>query len=141
VKRSVADIAEVGDTDFAGVVAVAGEVAEESEEGNAGAERRVLFGVFTEGDEVEDFFHLFGGEVEEEFAEAVGGEIVEPEEAAAEFELIFGIFRGEEVDEFGSAGFDRAAGFFVFGDDQVAEGDEERILGGGEEFGSVVPCR
>lgn len=117
MERSIADIAEVGDADFAGVVAVASEVAQEGEEGDALTERGIFLGVFVEGDEVEDFFLLFGGKVEEKFAEAVGAEMVEPEEAAAELELVFGIFGGEEVDEFGSASFDGAAGFFVFGDD------------------------
>lgn len=141
MERSIADIAEVGDADFAGVVAVASEVAQEGEEGDALTERGIFLGVFVEGDEVEDFFLLFGGKVEEKFAEAVGAEMVEPEEAAAELELVFGIFGGEEVDEFGSASFDGAAGFLVFGDDQIAEGYEQHVLRRGKIFGRVVPCR
>src|SRR5205807_6635945 len=55
-------------------------------------------------------------------------------------DLLF-IFAGEEVDEFGSAGFDGAAGFFIFWNDQVAQSDERGVLRGRKIFRSVVPCR
>src|SRR5438034_1682816 len=52
-ERGVADVAQVGDADFAGVVAVASHVTQEGEEGNSLAERGILLGVFAESDEVE----------------------------------------------------------------------------------------
>ena len=54
----VADVLEVGDADFAGVEAIAGEIAEEGEKGYSLAEGGVFFDVFAIGDEVEDFFLL-----------------------------------------------------------------------------------
>ena len=138
---SVADVLQVCDADLAGVEAVAGETAQEVKEGDARAERGVLFGVFAEGDQVEDFLLLIGGAVKEDFAVAVGAEIVEPEEAAAKLQLILGIFASEKVDEFGSAGFDSATGFVVFGDDGVAERNESRILRSGEILWSVLSHR
>ena len=113
----VADVLEVGDADFASVEGVAGEAADEGEGRYALAERGVGFGVFAEGDEIEDGFFLVGSALQIGGGVAIGAETVEPIEAATEFELILFVFAGEEVDEFGAAGFDGTAGFFVFGDD------------------------
>src|SRR5882762_8400330 len=134
-------ISEVGDADLAGVEAVAGEAAEEGEEGHALTERGVLLGVFPEGDEVQNFFLLLRGAFHENLAVAVGAEAVQPEESAAEAQLIFFVLAGQQVDEFRSAGFDRAAGFFVLGNNRVAERNERRILRRGEKFRSVLPSR
>src|SRR6266850_2908666 len=137
----VTNILEVGDADLAGVEAVAGEAAQEGEEGHALAERGILFGVFPEGDQIQDFFLLFRGAFQENFAVAVGAEVVQPEKSAAEAQLIFFIFAGEQINKFRGAGFDRAARFFVLGNNRVAERDERSVLRPREEFQSVLPCR
>src|SRR5215471_14170712 len=56
----VADVAEVFDADFAGVEAVASEVAHGGKEGYALAQLGSFLGVFSEGDEVQRFFALLG---------------------------------------------------------------------------------
>ncbi len=100
-----------------------------------------MFGIFAEGDEVEDLFLLLGRAFGENFSETVGAESIEPEETTAELQLIFGIFACEEIDKFGSASFDGAAGFFVLGDNHVAQSNESGVLRGRKIFRSVVPCR
>ena len=117
----VADVLEVGDADFAGVESVAGKAADEGEEGDTLAEGGVGLGVFAEGEEIEDGFFLLGGAIQIGGGVAVGAEAVKPKETAAKFELILGVFAGEEVDEFRCAGFDGAAGLIVFGDDGFAK--------------------
>ena len=84
---------------------------------------------------------MLGSAFEENFAVAVGAETIEPEEAAAEPELILFILAGEEIDEFRRTGFDGAAGFFVFGDDGIAESDQRGVLRRGKIFGRVLSCR
>ena len=133
----VADILEVGDANFAGVEAVAGEIAQEGEEGDSLAERGIFFGVLAVGDQVEDFFLLLWRALYEDVAITIGARAVQPEEPAAELQLILGIFAGEQIDEFGGAGFHRAAGFFVLGDDGVAEEQERGVLRDGKIFWGV----
>ena len=82
-----------------------------------------------------------GSGIEKGAAVSVGAEIVEPHEAAAERKLVVCIFAGEEIDEFRRAGFNRSAGFFVLGNNGVAEEDECGVLVRGKKFGSVLPCR
>ena len=71
----------------------------------------------------------------------IRGVIVEPKNSAAKPQLILFVFTGEEIDEFGSAGLDRAAALFVLGNDHVAQCDERGVLRGGKIFWSVFPCR
>src|SRR6266705_7081983 len=82
-ERCVADVAQVGDADFAGVVAVASHVTQEREEGNSLAERGILLGVFAESDEVENFLLLLWRAIDKPFAVMIGRVAVEPEDAAA----------------------------------------------------------
>ena len=117
----VADVLEVGDADFAGIEGVASEAADKGEEGYALVKGGIGFGVFAEGDEIEDGLSLLGRAGEIGAGEAVGAKTVEPEESASEFELVGFVFAGEEINEFGRAGFDGTAGFFVFGDDGIAK--------------------
>src|SRR5207237_9576843 len=70
---AVADVAEVGDADFAGVVAVASHVAKKREERNALAERGILPRVFAEGNEVENFLFLFWSTLEKKLAAMIRG--------------------------------------------------------------------
>src|SRR5260370_15490332 len=133
----VANILEVGDADFAGVEAVGGEIAQEGEEGHSLAEPRILFGVFAIGDEVEDFFFLLGRALHEDFVVAVRAGGIQPEEPAAKLQLIFGVFAGEQIDEFRRAGFHRAPGFFILGDDGIAQKQERRVLCDGKIFWRV----
>jgi hypothetical protein len=86
--RGVAHVLQVGDADFTGVEAVAGEAAQEGEEGDALAERSVLFGVLAEGDPIEDFLLLPGLAFEVVAGVAIGAEAVEPEKSAAEFSCV-----------------------------------------------------
>src|SRR2546425_11097787 len=76
-------ILEVGDADFAGVEAVAGEIAQKGKEGHSLAEGGIFFGIFAVGDQVEDFFLLLWGAFHEEVAVAVGTSGIEPVKAAA----------------------------------------------------------
>src|SRR5258708_3220219 len=134
---AVANILEVGDADFTGVKAVGGEVAEEGEEGYALAERGVFFGIFAVGNQVEDFFLLVWCALHEDIAVAVRAGGIQPEEPAAKLQLIFGVFAGEQIDEFRRAGFHRAPGFFILGDDGIAQKQERRVFCDGKIFWRV----
>src|SRR5258708_28312067 len=93
----VADVLEVGDADFAGVEAVGGEVAEEGEEGYALAEPGVFLGVLAIRNEVQDFFLLLWRALHEDVAIPIRASGIQPEKPAAELQLIFGIFAGEQI--------------------------------------------
>src|SRR6266481_1527384 len=139
--RRVADVAKVGDTDLASVEAVAGKAAQKREESHALAERSILLRVFPEGDEIQNFFLLFRRALRKDVGVTVGAETIEPEEPAAELQLIFGVLAGEQVNEFRRAGLDRAAGFFVLGNDEVAQSDQRGVVRDGKIFRSIFPCR
>src|ERR1700719_3812189 len=110
-ERSVADVLEIDDADFAGVEGVASEIAHEGKENYSLAQGRIGFGVFAESDEVEDGFSLVGSAIQICSVVAVSAETVEPIQATTESELIFFVFAGEQIDKFGGAGFDSAARF------------------------------
>src|SRR3981189_2081895 len=120
-QRGVAYILEVGDADFAGVEAVSGEIAQKRKEGHALAEGAILFGIFPISDQVQDFCLLLSVAIHEDVAVTIRASGIHPEEPAAELKLIFRVLAGEEIDEFRRAGFHRAAGLFILGDDGVAQ--------------------
>src|SRR5271165_1157643 len=140
-KRSVADVLKVFDADLAGVKAVAGHLAKAGKESYPLAEPGIRFRVFAISDEVEDFFPLRGSAIEKSGAVLVGTEIIKPHQAAAEFKLILVVLAGEEIDEFRRAGFNGSAGFFVRGNNGVAQGDQSLELVRREKLGSIPPCR
>src|SRR5215469_1438945 len=70
----------------------------------------------------------------------IGAVAVQPEKTTAEPQLILLVFAGKEIDELGSSGFDRTTGFFVFGDDHVAQNHKRRVLCCREVFWRVVSC-
>src|SRR2546427_1329383 len=76
-------ILEVGDADFAGVEAVAGEIAQKGKEGHSLAERWILLGVLAIRNQVQDFFLLLRRALHEDVAVAVGTSGIEPVKAAA----------------------------------------------------------
>lgn len=136
----VANVLEIFDADFAGVKAVAGHLAKMRKESDALGERRIGHGVFAIGDEVESFFLLRGGGIEEGGTVLVGAEIVKPHEAAAECKLVVFVFAGEEIDELGCAGFNRSARRIVLGNNGVAEEDECGVLVRGKNLGVYFPA-
>ena len=58
--KGIADVLQIFDSDFAGEIAVQGEIAEKSKEGDTGSETGILLGVCSIRDEIQDFFLLRG---------------------------------------------------------------------------------
>src|SRR5580704_5967869 len=109
----IPDVAEIGDSDFAGEETVGGELAQECEELNALPQAGILLGVLAVGYLVENFFLLIGCAIKINVAVAIEAGVVEPHHSSTEGELIIPVFAGNQVDELGSAGFDGAFGVGV----------------------------
>jgi len=136
-QEGVAFVAEILDADFAGEKAVGGEVAEGGKVVDGVGKGIIVFGVLAVCNDVEDFFLLRGGAINPRLGEAGGAGGVEPLEQIAEGFLVIRVFTGDQVNEFGRAGFDGAAGVAVGGDDGVAKGLEGFVLLRVEEPGGI----
>src|SRR6266481_7515434 len=136
-QSGVTDILKVRDTDLAGVEAVTGKIAQKRKEGHSLAEPRIHFGVFAVGDQVQNLLLLLRRALHEDVSVTVRASRIQPEEPAAELQLIFRVLAGEQIDKFRSAGFHRTAGFFILGNDGIAEKQQRGVLRRGKIFRRV----
>src|SRR6267143_477902 len=136
-QRGVPHILQVGDADLAGVEPVAREIAQKCKEGHSLAERGIFFGVLAEGDQVQNFLLLLRRALHEDVAITIRASGIQPEKPTAEFQLIFRILAGEQIDKFRRACFHRPAGFFILGDNSVAQKQQRGVLRRREIFRRV----
>src|SRR5947207_13873867 len=108
-EEGIALVAQVLDANFAGEEAIGGKVAEKREELYGLDEGFLLLGILAKGDQVEDFRLLLRCAVESGLSIASGAGRVEPLQPAAKAFLKIRVLAGDQIDEFRSAGLDRAA--------------------------------
>src|SRR5271154_164390 len=94
-QRSVSNVLQIRDADFAGVKSVAGHIAQQRKKCHALAQRRIFDSVLAISDQLHDFFLLLRRTFEKRLAVTVAGETVQPEQAAAEPQLEFFVLTGE----------------------------------------------
>lgn len=122
-------IVQLGEPDTGGVIAHHGISAYQAEEGAAfriGRGRGIGIRHARQKGSL-----AIGRKADEVCSVAAGGRIEPLEAAAHRLPELFFAMRGEEVDEFGDACFERAGGF-VFGDDEVRQDFDGAVFGRGK---------
>ncbi len=119
-------------TDGAGEETIEDQVAEERKKLNARDEGWVFFRVGAERDRIQNFVMLFRVAIGKRAIKARYAGRIEPKQAARKTALVIGILAAEEIDKLGRAGLDRAAGFAIRRNDELAECAEHLIFAGGK---------